>query len=72
MHPAVLDLRFRSRNVIHTRNAPSLCCAAGASSIIFFNVHFFLLAIVMVDFYSFLEGVACGNPIPMAPPFGEY
>ncbi|TAW00155.1 hypothetical protein ELI24_18035 [Rhizobium ruizarguesonis] len=53
MHPAVLDLRFLIKNVIHARNAPSLCCAARASSVICFNVHFFLLSLVMVDFCSF-------------------
>ncbi|RSB79767.1 hypothetical protein EFD55_12195 [Rhizobium pisi] len=62
MHPAILDLRFQLANLVHDRNAPSLCGAAGASSIIFLNVHFFVIAIVIVDFYSFLESSICGNP----------
>ncbi|NKK90634.1 hypothetical protein GFL95_04990 [Rhizobium leguminosarum bv. viciae] len=42
---------------MHTRNAPSLCCAAGASSMIFFNVHFFVMALVIVDFHSFSDAL---------------
>ncbi|PDS74560.1 hypothetical protein CO651_00810 [Rhizobium phaseoli] len=61
MHPAVLDLRFLIKNVIRARNAPSLCCVARSSSMICFNVHFFLQALVLVDLYSFFEDLACGK-----------
>ncbi|RFB90800.1 hypothetical protein B5K08_17845 [Rhizobium leguminosarum bv. trifolii] len=68
MHPAVLDLRFPVRNVIHARNTPSSCAAAVASSMISFSVHFFLLALSIVDLCSFLGGVACGNLIAADSP----
>ncbi|PDT23450.1 hypothetical protein CO674_10770 [Rhizobium hidalgonense] len=63
MHPAVLDLRFPVKKVIHARNTPSSCAAAVASSMISLNVHFFLLALSIVDFCSFFGGVPCGNPV---------
>ncbi|PDS75992.1 hypothetical protein CO667_23515 [Rhizobium sp. L43] len=63
MHPAVWDLRFLVKNVIHARNTPSSCAAAVASSMISLNVHFFLQALVIVDLCSFFGGAVCGNQI---------